>query len=99
MPDTVKVDRIVPPGELCARAENVPDQAVQEIEWSMHHTIPEFSRKIVDAWKVKESADDGVIVFTYWENCVTGKAAVYWNAVVIEYHKGNKRKTYKTWMS
>ena len=43
----------------------------------MHHTIPKFSRKIVDAWKVKESADGGVIVFAYWENCVTGKAATY----------------------
>ena len=53
----------------------------------------------MEAWKIKESADKGVIVFTYWDNCVTGKAKNYWNAVVKEYHADGTAKTYKTWMS
>ena len=53
LPDTVKVERIVAPGESCVRAEIVPDQTVHGIEWPMHHTIPEFSRKVVDGGKLK----------------------------------------------
>ena len=64
----------------------------------MHHTILDFTRKVVDAWNVKESANDGMIVFTYWENCVTGKAATFWNAVVLEHHKDDKPKAYASWM-
>ena len=96
IPDAIKIDRIVPQGEPRMGAEVVPDQAFHGIKWAMHYTIPEISRKVVEAWNVQESADDGIIVFTYWDNCVTGKAKTYWNAVVKEHHKDGKTQTYET---
>ena len=65
----------------------------------MHHTIPELTRKVVDARNVKTSKNGGIIVFTYWENCVTGKAATFWNAVVHEHPKDDKARTYIRWMT
>ena len=98
LPETIKINRVVAKGEQRVWAEVVPDQAVHGIEWPMHHAIPQFIRKVVDAWEVKTSAKDGIIVFSYWANCVTGKTDTFWNAVVNEHHKDDIPKTYKSWM-
>ena len=98
LPDTIRVERIVPEGERRQHADIVPDQAIHGIGWSIAYTIPQFMNRIVNQWEVKTSANNGRVVFHYFADCVTGKANTIWRtAVVNEHAKDEVSRTFETW--
>ena len=100
LPDTIRVERLVPEGERVHQfAEITPDQALHGIEWSMAHIIPQFMNRIVNQWEAKTSANNGRIIFRYFADCVTGKASTIWNAVVNEHARDDASKTFEIWQT
>lgn len=64
-PDTVEIKRVVPIGECKSMAKVVPDMRYNNIEWSMHHTRPNFDLNVIIHWDVENSPNTGTIVFHY----------------------------------
>ena len=97
LPDTIRMERVVPEEERRQFAKIVPDQAIHGIEWSMHYTISQFMNRIVNQWEVKTSANNSRVVFRYSTDCVTGKASTIWIAVVNEHAKDDASRTFESW--